>query len=389
MRTIKFGIIGCGLMGREFASATARWCHLLAPSAKPEIVAVCDKNIDLFGWYTQNFSTITMATTDYKELLADDGIEAIYCAVPHILHKDIYIDIIRAGKHLLGEKPFGIDKDANEAILSEIEKHPNILVRSSSEFPFFPGAQRVVRAIEEAEFGKIIEVNAGFLHSSDINPDKAINWKRLIDINGEYGCMGDLGLHVLHLPLRMGWMPTRLYAQLSNLVTERPKNKGVVMACETWDNAIINCDVETEDGQAFPMTCKTYRIAPGETNTWYIEVKGTRKSILYSTKHPKTLMTMDYEPGGPQEFRSEDLGYETIFPCITGGIFEFGFTDAILQMWAAFIEELVTSNSGKFGCATPEETYRSHVILTAALKSHRDKTVVDIVTPKRKMLANG
>lgn len=388
MKTIKFGIIGCGLMGREFASAVARWSHLLKPSAKPEIIAICDKNTDLFEWYTKNFSSITSTTIDYKELLSNNEIDAIYCAVPHVLHKEIYINIIRAGKHLLGEKPFGIDKEANEAILLEIEKHPNVLVRSSSEFPFYPGAQRVIQAIQKTEFGKIIEVNAGFLHSSDINPNKTINWKRMIAINGEYGCMGDLGLHVLHIPLRMGWMPKRIYAQLSNLVTERPNGNGDMVTCETWDNAIINCDVETDSGQYFPMTCKTYRIAPGETNTWYIEVKGTRKSISYSTKYPKTLMTMDYKPGGDQEWRREDLGYETVFPCITGGIFEFGFTDAMLQMWAAFIEELVTSDAGKFGCATPEETYQSHLILTAALESHRDKKVVNILKDKTKVNVN-
>ncbi len=379
MRKIKFGIIGCGLMGREFASAAARWCHLLKPTAIPEIAAICDKNSDLFDWYLQSFPGIIMATKDYRELLANDEVEAVYCAVPHSLHKDIYIDIIKAGKHLLGEKPFGIDMQANQAILDEIEKHPGLMVRSSSEFPFYPGAQRVARAIQENEFGKIIEVNAGFLHSSDINPNKAINWKRMVDINGEYGCMGDLGLHVFHLPLRMGWMPERVYAQLLNLMPERSDGHGGIVPCETWDNAILNCDVRTEDGRYFPMICKTYRIAPGETDTWYIEIKGTRKSIAYSTKYPKTLMTMDYEPGGTQEWRREDLGYETLFPCITGGIFEFGFTDAILQMWAAFVEELATGNAGDFGCATPEETRLSHRVFTAALESQRDKKAVEIL----------
>jgi predicted dehydrogenase len=378
MKIVKFGIIGCGLMGREFASAVARWCHLTDPSARPEIVAICDKNTSLFDWYTSNIPSINMTTTDYKELLDNDEVEAVYCAVPHVLHRDIYIDIIRAEKHLLGEKPFGIDKKANEDILSEIKKHPNVLVRSSSEFPFYPGAQRVIKAIKKSEFGKIIEVNVGFLHSSDINPEKVINWKRMIEINGEYGCLGDLGLHVLHLPLRMGWIPKRIYAQLSNLIKERPDGNGNIVACDTWDNAIINCEVETEGGHVFPMTCKAYRIAPSEINTWYIEVKGTNKSISYSTKHPKTLLTMDYKSNEPQVCRSEDLGYETIFPCITGNIFEFGFTDSILQMWAAFIEELVTSESGDFGCATPEETKLSHLIFTTALESHKTKKVIEI-----------
>ena len=40
--TVRFGIIGCGLMGREFASAAARWCHLTDDISRPEIVGVCD-----------------------------------------------------------------------------------------------------------------------------------------------------------------------------------------------------------------------------------------------------------------------------------------------------------------------------------------------------------
>lgn len=44
MRIIKFGIIGAGLMGREFASACARWCHLTKMNVRPELVAVCDRN---------------------------------------------------------------------------------------------------------------------------------------------------------------------------------------------------------------------------------------------------------------------------------------------------------------------------------------------------------
>ena len=41
LKTIKFGIIGCGLMGKEFAGAVGRWYHLEDQCAKPEIIAIC------------------------------------------------------------------------------------------------------------------------------------------------------------------------------------------------------------------------------------------------------------------------------------------------------------------------------------------------------------
>ncbi|MDX1564011.1 MAG: Gfo/Idh/MocA family oxidoreductase [Phycisphaeraceae bacterium] len=374
-RTFRFGIIGCGLMGREFASAAARWCHLTDAAARPEIVAICDKNESLFDWYRSNFPSIGQATAAHTELLANRDVEAVYCAVPHALHERIYSDVLTAGKHLLGEKPFGIDRSANEAITRKIAGHPDLLVRCASEFPYFPAVQRLVAAVREGGLGDLIEVEAGYLHSSDLNPRKPINWKRQVEANGAYGCMGDLGMHVLHVPLRLGWEPKSVYAQLSNLVPERPDAEGKLVPCETWDNATLHCRAEHE-GRDFPMTLKTWRIGPGETDTWYLKVLGTRRSFSYTTKTPKTLWTMAYEPGGAQRWQREDLGYTPLFPSITGSIFEFGFTDAIQQMWAAYLDELAGGDAAGFGCATPQEAAASHRLFTAALQSHRDNRVV-------------
>lgn len=379
-KQIRFGIIGLGLMGREFATAAARWAHLLTSDAQPIIVGICDTNPALFPWFRDNFASVAHVTTDYRDLLAAEDIDAIYCAVPHNLHAAIYCDIIRSGKHLLGEKPFGIDREANAEIMATIADNPQVTVACSSEFPYFPGAQRVLKYLDEGKLGQVVEVEAGFLHSSDLNPKKAINWKRMIPLNGAYGCMGDLGMHALHIPLRRGWRPNRVYAALSNIVTERPTNGGEIVPCETWDNATLLTEVSAE-GSVFPMTIKTYRIAPGETNTWYLRVIGTHFSAEFSTKYPKTLRFMRYQPGDEQIWGSVDLGYESIYPTITGGIFEFGFTDAILQMWAAFCDQLVNGLGGMsqpFYCATPDETVAQHAILTAALESHAQKRAIAV-----------
>lgn len=372
MKTVKFGVIGCGLMGKEFASAAARWCHIEGVSARPEITHVCDVNPAATEWFAKHIDGVK-TTTDYKTLLADPEVEAVYCAVPHNLHQEVYIDILNAGKHLLAEKPFGIDLAAAEAILEVVNSHPNLLVRCSSEFPFYPAAQRIIQMAKNNEFGQIIELQAGFHHSSDLDPNKAINWKRRIATNGEYGCMGDLGLHVLHIPLRLGFKPANVRALLSNIVPQRPDGKGGMADCETWDNATLAC----ESAQGFPMILETKRIMPGCTNTWFIRIYGTKNSAEFTTSRPKTLRTLPYEPGGKQAWHEEDLGYDGPYKAITGHIFEFGFTDAILQMWAAFVDEL-TGGTPKFPCATPEEAFASHKLFTAALESQKTGQTVSI-----------
>ena len=378
-KKIRFGIIGCGLMGREFASAASRWCHLLDLEVEPEIVALCSGHESSFEWFERNISTVQHTSTDYRKLLGDDSIDAIYCAVPHHLHEQMYVDTIEAGKHFLGEKPFGIDQKANDSILKAIERNPRVVVRCTSQFPYFPGAQRIVGLGRKKEFGQIIEVEVGFLHSSDMNPDKPINWKRVVETNGDYGCMGDLGLHVLHIPFRLGWLPHNVRAILSNIVPERPNFEGKRVPCETWDNATLLCEAASESN-GFPMTVRIQRIAPGETNSWYLSVKGTRLSSRFNTKYPRTLETMPYVPAEPQTWRTEDLGSASVYRTITGAIFEFGFSDAILQMMAAFCDQVHRGPKVNlpFGCATPEETRLQHVLFTAALESHRGKRVVGL-----------
>lgn len=74
--------------------------------------------------------------------------------------------------------------------------------------------------------------------------------------------MGDLGMHVVHLPLRLGWRPRRVYAALQDIVTERRDATGALVPCDTCDNATLHVDAG-----AFPLTLETKRIAPGDTNT--------------------------------------------------------------------------------------------------------------------------
>ena len=378
-RVVGVGIVGGGLMGREAASAASRWVHLADLGVRPAVVCVCDSNPEILRWY-ERLQPRPALVADYRELLADERVEAVYCAVPHHLHEELYVACLRAGKNLLGEKPFGIDMAANDAINAEIALRPELLARCSSELPFYPGGQQVWRWIAERRYGRVLEVRSAFLHSSDLDPRKPINWKRRAEFNGEYGVMGDLGMHPLHLPLRAGWLPRDVRAILSDVVPERPDGAGGSAPCDTWDNAVLLCEAE-QDGHAFPLRIETKRIAPGEMNTWSIEVDGTDGSIAYTTKAPKTLRSMAYEPGGAQAWSVADLGSESAYPTITGAIFEFGFSDAILQMWAAFLDELANGRDGMqqpFHCATPEEAAATHRIFTAALEAHANRTVVAV-----------
>jgi predicted dehydrogenase len=370
-KIVNIGIIGGGLMGRELASALARWFVLIDPPVEARLVAVADLAEPAREWF-RRIPTVTQITASAAELIANPEVDVVYAAVPHQLHQEIYLQVIEAGKDLLAEKPFGIDLPAAEQIAAAGSRNQRF-VRCSSEFPFMPGAQKVIQFLRDKQYGKVLEIRVGFHHSSDLDPLKPINWKRQVKTCGEIGVMGDLGMHTIHIPFRFGWRPIRVYAQLQKIIKERPDGRGGMAICDTWDNAILNTEVEIEEMDV-PMRIETKRLAPTETNTWYIEVLGTDAGIRFSTKEPKTLWR--YRRSEDQGWVRVDLGSQSIFPTITGAIFETGFNDCFQQMWAAYLAEREGTLGDRFGCVTPAEAVLSHRLFNAALESQRTKSVV-------------
>jgi predicted dehydrogenase len=372
---VRIGIIGGGLMGREAASALARWFTLVDFPVRAELTAVCDLQPSLLDWFRQ-VPSVKHFVTNHRDLLALKDVDVVYAAVPHHLHGEIYFDILRAGKDLLAEKPFGIDLATARRVRDEAVKLGRF-VRVSSEFPFLPGIHRAWQAAASGSLGRIIEARCCFYHSSDLDPTKPINWKRQTKFCGEIGVMADLGMHVAHVPLRLGWKPSSVYAQLQKIYTSRPDGKGGMAACDTWDNAMLHCNA-TIAGHPTPLTLEMKRLAPTETNTWIIEVLGTDRGVRFSTKEPKTFWS--YRRDKEQWWEKTDLGFSTPFKTITGGIFEPGFNDILQQMWASFLAERAGQLNGRFGCATPDEAVAHHEIFAAALQSHLEQKVVSIGT---------
>ena len=217
---MRVGIIGGGLMGREAASAFGRWFALADMPVRAELTAVCDLQEKLLDWFRE-VPTVKLLTKDHKELLQSPDVDVVYVAVPHNLHERIYLDVLAAGKDLLAEKPFGIDLVSARRIYDAVEKSGRF-VRCSSEFPFMPGAQRVIEAVRSGKLGHILEIRSGFWHSSDLDPTKPVNWKRQVKTCGEIGVMGDLGMHAAHIPFRLGWKPARVFANFKKFTPSAP-----------------------------------------------------------------------------------------------------------------------------------------------------------------------
>ena len=336
---------------RVRVSAAARWIHLGRHRRAPARSSTSATRTRTCSPGTSGSTRRPRASTDWRDLLADPEVEAVYCAVPHHLHAELYVAIARgrqapARREAVRDRP-GRQRDDHGR---GRQAHPELLVRCSSEMPFFPGGQAVWRWIAEGALRPHRSRSAAqFLHSSDLDPGKPINWKRQARLQRR------LRLHRRPRHARAAppaarrldaarrargavgrRAPSGPTAGRRDGAVRHARQRGAAVRGRARRRRRSRCDIETK------------RIAPGETNTWTIEVDGTEGSIAFTTKQPKTLRTMDYAPGGPQDGAVTDLGSQSAYPTITGAIFEFGFSDAIQQMWAAFLDELA---HGATACA--------------------------------------
>ncbi|TEX52028.1 MAG: oxidoreductase [Actinomycetales bacterium mxb001] len=367
MSDVRIGIIGGGLMGRELVGVCGRWDLLIDHPSRPRVVAVADPAPAARDWFS-HVDSVTTLSDDWRTLVESDDIDVLYIAVPHDLHEEIYTAAANAGRDFLAEKPFGIDLGAAERIVTAIDAS-TAFVRVSSEFPFYPGAQRAYAYAASGALGDLLDVRSGFWHSSDLNRSKPINWKRRSDTCGAIGVMGDLGLHVAHLPLRLGWHPQSVYGRLDDVVQQRPGPDGTPVACDTWDNALLVCATRPQaGGRDFTMLWETRRIAPGHANTWFIDAMGMDGGVQFSTREP-TLLRRFRMDGSEQVWEEIQPGNVSAWPVVSGAIFEFGFGDALLQMWASFLAERAEALGDRFGTATPTEALESHRVFDAALRS--------------------
>jgi predicted dehydrogenase len=185
-------------------------------------------------------------------------------------------------------------------------------------------------------------------------------------------------MHVAHVPLRLGWRPRSVYALLDDIVRTRPDpTGGPDVPCDTWDNALLACRVPVDGAdRAFPMLWETRRIAPGQMNTWTFEAYGMDGGVRFSTRTPTVLERFRVRsgegadrPAREQVWEQVQPGNVSVWPTTSGPIFEFGFADALLQMWAAFLAERAGALGDRFGCATVEEVVTSHEVFDAAQRS--------------------
>ena len=149
MNTPKIGIIGGGMIANT---------HLdnLKKSERAEVTWLAEVREDVL----QSVGTakgIPHLTTDYREMLASDSVDAVVVCTPPNTHREIFIAALEAGKHCLVEKPVAMDLADADAMLETAARHPELVAMdASARHARLQPKFRLIRSmIESGELGDI------------------------------------------------------------------------------------------------------------------------------------------------------------------------------------------------------------------------------------------
>jgi predicted dehydrogenase/aryl-alcohol dehydrogenase-like predicted oxidoreductase len=159
---VRWGIIGAGKIAETFASG-------VAASESGDVLAVGSRAADTAEQFGQKFG-IPRRYSRYEDVLADPEIDAVYISTPHPFHAPWAIRAAEAGKHILCEKPLGINHAEAMAIVETAIQH-DVFLMEGYMYRCHPQTEQLVELVRNGAIGDIRVIQATFAFSIAAGPE--------------------------------------------------------------------------------------------------------------------------------------------------------------------------------------------------------------------------
>ncbi|HTN19392.1 MAG TPA: Gfo/Idh/MocA family oxidoreductase [Pelobium sp.] len=186
-RTVKWGILSTAKIARNHVIPAIKL------SNNGEVLAIASRNLANAKEVAENFE-IKTAYGNYEDLLLDDGIDAIYNPLPNNLHLEYTLKALEKGKHVLCEKPIGLNENEAVELNNYLKKFPNLKVMEAFMYKFHPQWLSVKEMIKNGEIGAIKSIHTLF---SYFNID-GNNIRNSVEAGG--GSLMDIGCYCISFP---------------------------------------------------------------------------------------------------------------------------------------------------------------------------------------------
>jgi predicted dehydrogenase len=375
MERIRTAVIGAGFIGPAHVEAVRRLGFadvLVLAEVDPQ---VAEKKAKALG--------LPRYTSDIDQVLEDPGIDVVHICVPNNLHYPMAKKALKAGKHVVCEKPLAMDTaEAEDLVKIAAEaKRVGALHFNNRSYPLTRQARALVRS---GELGEVIMIRGAYLqdwlfYATDYN------WRLESEQSGPTRVVGDIGSHWLDLAeFITGCRVTELCADFA---TFHPIRQKPLRPIEAFAGKMLTADdykpvpVNTEDYAAVllrfgPRTRGNFsvtQVAAGRKNFLHLEVYGTKKALAWNSENPNELWIGRRDGNNEILIKDPSLMDATarMFSDLPGGHTE-GFDTAIKQTMQAvytYIREDGLSKGLPMEFATFADGLRALQLCEAIVKS--------------------
>ncbi len=144
---IRWGVIGTGHRGLIHINAIKSFSNC-------QILGVCDVMENHLAAGAKRAGEGVQTCTDYQKLLTNSDIDAVLIATPNLLHKEIVLAALDAGKHVMCEKPMAVSIEQCREMKAAAEKRPEQIVLYTMQLRYSPRFMELRKAIEAGKIGK-------------------------------------------------------------------------------------------------------------------------------------------------------------------------------------------------------------------------------------------
>ena len=286
MKKLRLGMIGggqdsfIGAVHRIASRIDDQWSlEAGCLSSTPERAIASAKEIGLpFDRSYTSFQEMAEA-----EKLRDDGIDAVAIVTPNNVHADPAITFLKAGIHVICDKPLASNIEEAESIEDTLNKSGKLLMVTHN-YTGYPLIRQAKEMVGQGELGKIrviqVEYAQDWLTKNADN--KQANWRTDPNQSGGGGCIGDIGTHAYNLiNFVTGIKPRFLSADLSSFVNGRlvDDNAHVFLRYENGARGILWAS----------------QVAVGNENNLKLRIFGEKAGIEWSQENPNQMSFTKFE----------------------------------------------------------------------------------------------
>ncbi|KQS08955.1 dehydrogenase [Curtobacterium sp. Leaf183] len=314
-RPLRVAMIGHGFMGAAHSQAWRTAPRFFDLDAEPEMTVVVGRDPDRteaareqYGWQT--------ASTDWRAVVADPDIDVVDVVSPGSSHVEVAVAALRAGKHVLCEKPLAntvAEAEAMVAAAAEARQHG---VRAMVGFSYrrVPAIAFARQLVQDGRIGTVRQVRALYLQDWLTDEEGPMTWRLDKSLAGS-GSLGDIGAHAIDMAeFVTGAQLASVSGTLETFVHERPLlGEGVGLS----GTASSERGQVTVDDAAFFLgrlsggaadgaigTFEATRYATGRKNGLTLEVSGSTGAIQFDLESMNELRLYESSvPAGEQGFR--------------------------------------------------------------------------------------